>query len=416
MALLRFSLFLVLAATLGPFLYNAVRRELTVLGVYRSPTLTPSGQEVHKIADTLQCEDLHYYAPGNLIFTACEDSISPRFGWFPGVGHLHGKPDNTGSIHVIDPKTLQSSRLTFENFPGPFITHGIDVIQDPERADAVYIFAVNHLGNPEYNAATSPDSPKARSQTEPFHHILGKKTVRHVRSVRHPLVRTSNDLYAYSPFEFYVTNDHYYPEGVMRTVEDLYALNKWSNVVRVQFDHHATQADETTGVNATIALSSLRNANGLGHGPNGEVTVTSAVGGKVWRAKIDNADTGALSIQEEIRLDSAIDNPSYYEDEYRSAGDDASGYVLGGLRRAIDLPKTVSDPQATEGVIVWHVRNGTDGEWEKRVIFEDDGSNIRSASAAALVPVATQKDGKKEAWLFVTGFLSNNAVAVKVPL
>ncbi|BCS23242.1 serum paraoxonase/arylesterase family protein [Aspergillus puulaauensis] len=416
MAISMFSLFLVLVAAAGPLLYNAVRHHLTVLGVYRSPTFVSSNQGIHKIPDTLQCEDIHYYTPGNLIFAACEDSVLPRFQWFPPLDHLDKPPETPGSIHIIDPQTLKSSRLTFENFPGSFVTHGIDVIQDPDRSDAVYIFTVNHLGNPDYQADTGVH--KARSQIEVFHHILKTSTVRHVRSVRHPLVKAPNDLYATDPYSFYVTNDHYYLGGYMRLLENFVPWIKWTNVVHVQLDR-ITTSDETAGVNATVALPNLWAANGLGHGQSDEeILVTSVLGGTMWRTQASNDHSRTLSIQDDISVDSIIDNPSYYDDPYRTVDDDASGYVLAGLRRAIDLPKTHHDSTATEGVIVWYVRRSKDGTgWEKRVIFEDDGSSIRSASAAVLVPIKPAKGAaQKEAWLFVTGFVSNNVIAIKVQL
>lgn len=313
-------------------------------------------------------------------------------------------------------KTLKSSRLAFENFPGSFVTHGIDVVQDPDRSDAVYIFAVNHLGNPEYQPDT--DIHKARSQIEVFHHVLKTSTVRHVRSVRHPLVKAPNDLYATGPYSFYVTNDHYYLGGYMRLVENFVPWIKWTNVVHVQLDR-LTASDEIAGVNATVALPNLWAANGLGHGKSDEeILVTSVLGGTMWRTQASNDHSRTLSIRDDISVDSIIDNPSYYEDPYRTVDDDASGYVLAGLRRAIDLPKTHHDPTATEGVIVWYIRRSKDGTgWEKRVIFEDDGSSIRSASAAVLVPINPAKGAtQKEAWLFVTGFVSNNVIAVKVQL
>lgn len=104
MAISMFSLFLVLVAAAGPLLYNAVRHHLTVLGVYRSPTFVSSNQDIHKIPDTLQCEDIHYYTPGKLIFAACEDSVLPRFQWFPPLDHLDKPPETPGSIHIIDPQ------------------------------------------------------------------------------------------------------------------------------------------------------------------------------------------------------------------------------------------------------------------------------------------------------------------------
>jgi hypothetical protein len=273
----------------------------------------------------------------------------------------------------------------------------------------VYIFAVNHLANPEYTPNT--EIPKARSQIEIFHHVLGTSTTRHLRSVRHPLVTTPNDIYAITPHSFYVTNDHYYREGLMRQLEVL-PFVKWTDVLHVQLDQ-LTAIDATTGVNATVALPKMHGCNGLGRGQAPEdVIVASVTGGLIWRTRANDDNPRTLSILEEIAVDSAIDNPSYYDDVHKTEGDDASGYVLAGLRRAIDLPKTHTDPNATEGVIVWHVRE--DGS--TRVIFEDDGMNIRSASTAVLVPIEPTKGGSKEARLFVTGFLSNGMVALRVQL
>ncbi|KAL3470810.1 serum paraoxonase/arylesterase family protein [Aspergillus californicus] len=424
MAFSLLSLSLILLAVLGPLLYNGIRRELTVLGITRSPIFTSSDQGIHIVSDTQQCEDLHYYAPSGQIFTACEDSVLPRFQWFPPLVHLGSPPGSTGTIHIIDPQTKQSTRLAFENFRGPFITHGIDVIQDPDRSGAVYIFTVNHLPNPDHRPETESETPKARSQIEIFHHVLKSSTVRHVRSVRHDLVTTPNDIYATSPFSFYVTNDHYYRGGLMRHLEDQVPWTKWTKVMHVQLDNldmSNGDAGAEAGVHATVALPRMHNCNGLGHGQSPEeLLVASAIGGKMWRAKMNDDPNRTLSILEEIPLDSTIDNPSYYDDPYRTADHDASGYVLAGLRRAIDFSSTISDPAATESVIVWYVRwmgDSVSGEWEKRVIFEDDGSNIRTGSTAVLVPIKpSKKDSKKEAWLFVTGFVSSSVVAVKVEL
>src|SRR3954451_6277908 len=116
---------------------------------------------------------------------------------------------------------MKSQRLSFENFDTTYVTHGIDVIPDPEQGDdkAVYIFAVNHV----------PDVtlPKARSQIEVFHHVIGSPSIRHIRSVWHPLLRTPNDVYASSPTSVYATNDHRYTEGLLRTIEDVYSDAKW---------------------------------------------------------------------------------------------------------------------------------------------------------------------------------------------
>lgn len=99
---IRIALLALLAATL----YAPLKHELNILGVLRSPTaFIAKDQEFYKIADTVHCEDLHYY--DGKIFTACEDSSETRFGWFPPLVTFTQLPKSAGSIHVIDPKVCK---------------------------------------------------------------------------------------------------------------------------------------------------------------------------------------------------------------------------------------------------------------------------------------------------------------------
>lgn len=306
---------------------------------------------------------------------------------------------------------MKSSRLEFENFEGSFVTHGIDVIEDPKQADAVYIFAVNHLPNPDHWLEGAKDIPKARSQIELFHHVLESETIQHVRSIRHPLIETPNDVYADSPNSVYITNDHFYRDGPMRLVEDLWPSAKWTTVVHVQLTD--LKAKDSAGLDASVAHSGLWNNNGLGHGrTDDEIVISSAVGGELYVSKRHANNT--ISIKSTIPFDTVTDNPSFYADPYRTDADDASGYVVAGVSQGIYLSKTAGDPDATDPSQVWYARP-TPGGWEKKLLFEDDGSRIRSASAAVLVPIEPKK-GQKKAWLFVTGFLSEKMIAVKVDL
>ncbi|OJJ43373.1 hypothetical protein ASPZODRAFT_19459 [Penicilliopsis zonata CBS 506.65] len=386
-----------------------IHHRLTVAGVFRHPRRAAVSNLV-RIADTVHCEDLHFYEPANLLFTACEDIKTTRFKWFPPLAIFDEPLTARGSIHVIEPEA-KSTRLEFENFSGPFSTHGIDVIADPDREEAVYIFAVNH----QANAETEEGIPKASSQIELFHHVLGTTRVRHVRSMRHESITTPNDIYAWTPSSFLVTNDHFYRDGAMRTVEDVVTACRWTNIIHVQIEEMHS-LDATGGIRATEALRGLHNNNGLGHGAGDEeVLVSDSGGGVFYRAVLEKPETSTTGVRirlvESIRMDSSIDNPTYYRDPY---GTNASGYILAGLSRSVDLARSSRDPSATEPVMVWYLRRG-DAGWDKHLIFEDDGSTIRSAATAVLVPRAGAVDGR-QAWLFVTGFLSESIVAVSVDL
>ncbi|KAL2000756.1 hypothetical protein VTN02DRAFT_2674 [Thermoascus thermophilus] len=414
-------------AALVALAYEPLHRRLTVLGVLREPArMAVAEGDLVVVEDTMQCEDLHLHALSNTLFTACEDSIAPRFSWFPPLANFQTPSYAQGSIHVIDPKTFKSQRLALENFSGPLITHGIDVVPDPEAPEtAVYIFVVNHPPNPEFWEEGNKDAPKARSQVELFHHVLGSGVATHVRSVRHPLITTPNDVYAEGSRSFYVTNDHRYREGLLRRVEDVVAEAQWSTTVHVHIsDLQATQAD--AGLTASVALTGVQTNNGIGRGATpDEILVTSSHSGLLYllepaaRESGEATDDKALKPLEAIYLNSTIDNPSYYSDPYRTEHD-ASGYILPGLARAVDVPRTRTDAAARDGVVVWHVQPGrqpTGRRWETRLLFEDDGSRIRSASAAVLVPIdPVLESGTKRGWLFVTGYFAESMVAVKVDL
>ena len=91
-----------LAAWPGP----AVWRFAKVVGIFRRPSSTPvDDRDFHVIEDTTHCEDIHYHAPSNSLFAACQDIASVRFRWFPPVANFDDPvlaSTTQGSIHVID--------------------------------------------------------------------------------------------------------------------------------------------------------------------------------------------------------------------------------------------------------------------------------------------------------------------------
>lgn len=322
---------------------------------------------------------------------------------------------------------MKSIRLSFINFDKTFVTHGIDVIADPQAKDAVYIFAVNHYPSPEFVSSRREHIIKSNSRIELFRHVIGSSTLKHIRTISHKLIETPNDIYAVSPSEFYVTNDHRHREGLMRELE-MVAPFAWSNTIHVSIKD-LTAFSGTEGVEAAIALTGTKNNNGLGHVHDfNEVTVVSAEKGILYRCFAD-AQNKTLSIEETVHLDSTLDNPSWYHDPWASADDDKSGYVLAGLARGIDLAGHTRDPSAKDPAYVWLVQRQqtsftttdkdaqAEGAWQKRLVFADDGAKLRTASAAVIVGIDPKKEGgKKKGWLFATGFMSENVVATKIEL
>ena len=344
---------------------------------------------------------------------------------------------------------MKSTRLSFENFSGPFVTHGIDVLPDPSDPESVYIAAINHVLNPESLSSTTPSSqsqspPLSRPQIELFHHTLSTTTVRHVRSMLHPLITTPNDIIALSPTSFYITNDHYYREGIGRTIEEIMpVIAKWTNVVHfaISSTDPPPSSDPSSDVTATVALTRIHNANGLAHGPDpASVLLTSAGSGVLYflrTALPSGSSDPTLTLEEEVPLDSTLDNPSTF-----TTADGQAAYVVPGLGQAYAHEQACGDPEAVEPVVVWLVRPArsdnttlspsSEGlgkrKWERKLLFEDDGRRVRSASGAVFIPdgstETTKEDEVKEVkevkeegekgWLFVTGYNTVSIVAVKL--
>ncbi|KAK5626999.1 hypothetical protein RRF57_002714 [Xylaria bambusicola] len=356
----------------------------------------------------------------------------------PGAGALE-RPDRPpfGTIVVIDPtvgarkqcdvvesedpanpvlpQTLKSQKLTLENFKGPFSTHGISLYTPPSNADVIYIYAINHLPNPRWTLSSKTEE-KVASQIELFMHTIGSKTARHLRSIVHPLIRTPNDLLAISEKEFLATNDHYYREGWMRTVEELVRYMSWTDLIHVRFDDQS--------VDAAVALDIIPTNNGLGWGPDRQVVIGDAAGGNVYFASLPSAENRTMTVSHHIPIDCVVDNANYFADPYAGVdGKDYSGYLMPGLADGTQFVRNYGDPEFKAPISghVWYLpaiagkNKDVDGKKLSKLIFKDNGYTIRSVTTAILVAIDPAKNGgKREGWLFVTSVIGAQMLATRI--
>lgn len=171
-------------------------------------------------------------------------------------------------------------------------------------------------------------------------------------------------------------------------------------------------------ITVETALDGVHNANGLAWGSEGETVLNDASGGALQRLLGD--PFGQLEVDERIQLDSGLDNPSYYHDHYDTPGIDASMYILAGALRGVDLGRNCRNPNGIDPWVVWSVKkneneNGTG--WEKKVLVEDDGRWMRSASTALIVGIDPKENGgRKQGWLVVAGLYAEGIGMIKVDL
>ena len=184
--------------------------------------------------------------------------------------------------------------------------------------------------------------------------------------------------------------------------------SRWADVVHLEIsDLNAKDAAE--GIKATVATPPMQNPNGLGHGRDeNEVLICRAAAGIMEIAQ--RGLTSTLTLMETVQLPITVDNPSYFHDPYaQETGYDASGYVIAGLARAHEMPSD-QDPVAVYLV-------SASGDRTQKLLFQDDGKLVNTASAAVLVAIDPKENGgKKQAWLFVTGFLSEGMASSRVDL
>ncbi len=98
----------ILVSVLGYLAGPDVYRKISSVGVFRTPMSTPiAPEDLVVIGDTIGCEDLHYHAASNQIFTACESSNATRYSWFPPMENFDDPVlglQSKGYLHVINAK------------------------------------------------------------------------------------------------------------------------------------------------------------------------------------------------------------------------------------------------------------------------------------------------------------------------
>lgn len=232
------------------------------------------------------------------------------------------------------------------------------------------LFVINH---PE----------KDRSTIELFDVDDGQ--LRHVRTLSNDLLTSPNDLVAFGPDQFYVTNDHGFRTPLLKGVEDAFHLRLGSVIC---FDNGKW----------TCAAEHLSYPNGIAVHPSDptRVFVASVWGKKLFEYVRDPANPGAaLTFEREIRLPAAPDNLEWDEDDNLWAGchPDLGAVISHSLGHRPYAPSAVlkiaglltSEPEITE-------------------IFRDDGTRLSACSVAAL----DQCEGRKR--LLIGSFSDDHLV------
>ncbi|XP_045901185.1 serum paraoxonase/arylesterase 2-like isoform X2 [Micropterus dolomieu] len=128
--------------------------------------------------------------------------------------------EETGKIFSLD---MQDPRMKPVELRMPrnfdlesFNPHGISVYTDTSD-DTIYLFVVNH--------------PQHKSQVELFRFVEDSLSLVHLKTIKHELLYSVNDIVAVGVESFYATNDHYFTHEIFKGLVEPLLAQPWTNVV-----------------------------------------------------------------------------------------------------------------------------------------------------------------------------------------
>ncbi|KAI5780280.1 hypothetical protein DFH27DRAFT_583784 [Peziza echinospora] len=382
------------------------------------------------------CEDLHF--DGRNIWAGCMGSAAERRKYMPGLGirRLEKQRLEAGGVGkymrdrivMWDVETEEANEVELRGFPEDvdLVLHGFDIsVLSPTNTT---FYVINHR--------------PFGSVIEKFWHTPGTNHLNFIKTIPIPPsskggAPTPNDVFAIPELDhksaFFVSNDHWFKEGILRLIEDIF---------KIPFGSHVSYYDDVEGWK--IVAKRFKSANGITgtkHHPEPvtkkphllgeegdeeaeeeEIDTTGSTeskpventiflsalnGGEIHAFKREYASSKLHHIQT-IKLPGMPDNPTLsYPSQSRV-------YIAAHLDPAA-LKKHVEDPKmpVSAGGVFWFrtgqvgegfYGKGFTGEVNVEIVFLDNKGRLVNAPTTALVIEGQTADGKGD--LYVTGVMT----------
>jgi len=258
---------------------------------------------------------------------------------------LKAGQNGRGGIFAYDLTAPQPVPVKLTSGPGPdFQPHGISLYIDPAGRDA--LFVINHSGGTH--------------KVEIYD--LKPDGLVHRRTVKDPALVSPNDIVAVGRQSFYATNDHRFPRGLMKTVEDYLKL-PLANVVFFN------------GRDFQVAADGFGYANGINISPDGRELYV--VGTTQMALKIFNRDltSGVLTHTASIQFDTGLDNIEI---------DSAGALWIAAHPQLLKFVAHSKDASKRSPSQVLRVTLHPDGEPQVDEIYLTNGEALSGASVGAV--------------------------------
>ena len=248
--------------------------------------------------------------------------------------------------YALDDPDAVPVDVTGSALPVGFHPHGISLYRGPDGKKV--LFVINHFGG--------------RHTVEIFD-VEGAGLV-HRMTIEADDMVSPNDVVGTGPNAFYVTNDHGYPPGFMRTVED-FARLKVSTVLH--FD----------GTSWTTVMEGVGGANGINLSVDGRSLYVAAMSERAVRVLDRDPATHAVTPR------AIVDVPGYADNIDVEANGDL---LLGVHTKVLAFLGHVGDETNLSPSHLMRLKADGRGSFVPETIHYSDGADISAASVGATVP------------------------------
>uniref|UniRef100_A0A8C9QA10 Paraoxonase n=1 Tax=Spermophilus dauricus TaxID=99837 RepID=A0A8C9QA10_SPEDA len=266
---------------------------------------------------------------------------------YPGIKSF--EPDKPGKILLMnlneeDPAVLELKITGSKSDLSSFNPHGISTFTDEDNA--VYLLVVNH--------------PDFKSTVEVFKFQEEEKSLLHLKTIRHKLLPSLNDIVAVGPEHFYATNDHYFIDPYLRSWE-IYLGLAWSYVVYYSPNE------------VRVVAEGFDFANGINISPDGKyVYISELLAHKIH--VYEKHANWTLTLLKSLNLDTLVDNISVDP----VTGDLWVGCHPNGMKIFSYDPE---NPPASE---VLQIQNILTEEPKVKLVYAENGTVLQGSSVASV--------------------------------
>lgn len=291
-----------------------------------------NAQQCHVIDGIVGAEDMTFIPGTNMAFVSAYDRRIERADPTAKI---------SGGIYLYDLDAQDLIKVSPE--VNDFKPHGISLYQGEQGE--IRLFVVDHANQ--------------QHQVQIFEYKNQSLTL--LRTILAPEMISPNDIVAVGPEQFYVSNDHGFVTGIMRTLED-YLMLPLSNVL--YFD----------GEQAQEVASGLAYANGMNMDASGTRIYVAGVTSLSLYVYERDLKSNALTLIEKINTGTGVDNIEL---------DEKGDLWIGAhpqLLKFVAHSKQSENRSASQVIKI----KASDGSFDIETVYQNNGDPISGSSVAAV--------------------------------